>query len=379
MLVIIHYDEIGLKGQNRPYFERILAENINHALPDSIVKRKYGRLVCEVSSDRGKVIAKLSILPGISSFSFAQKAKLDLVDIKQVAVKSLAGREFKTFKVDTQRSNKTFPVKSPEVNSTVGEIIIAKTGKKVSIKSPEATVRIEICEKEAYVYCDRFDGVGGLPVGSSAKVVSLLSGGIDSPVASFMMMKRGCRVVLLHIYNDTLVSTEVKEKILKISRTLAGIQGSTKLYIVPFSKIQAQIIANTLAKYRMIVYRRFMMRIANEIAQIEKAKAIVTGDSIGQVASQTIENIACIHAAAAIPVLSPLVGMNKGEITQLAKKIGTYEGSILPYPDCCSFMIAEHPETKGRIGDIERMERVIEDCEKLIQGAIASSEIINLT
>lgn len=207
-----------------------------------------------------------------------------------------------------------------------------------------------------------------------SRLVSSLSGGIDSPVASFLMIKMGCEVIFVHIHNRT-KTKGVKGKIEKIVNQLDKFQGSSKLYIIPFGKLQRKIIMNILSKFRMIIYRRFMMRILNEVAKKENAKGVVTGDSLGQVASQTLENLNCTYDASELPVFTPLIGMNKEEIVKLAKKIKTYEYSIQPYPDCCSFMIAKHPRTKGRIKNIKRMEKLIENKRELVQECVERAEI----
>ncbi len=213
--------------------------------------------------------------------------------------------------------------------------------------------------KRNFLYTKKFNGVGGLPTGSSGKVVSLLSGGIDSPVASFLMIKRGCNTIFVHFHNRTINSEQALSKIRKIVEVLTKFQGKSKLYVVPFERLQLEIIRNVPSKYRMIVYRRFMLKIANYIAERENAKAIVTGDNLGQVASQTIENLNTIYRISALPIFSPLIGLNKREIVDLAKKIGTYEYSILPYQDCCSFMISPHPVTRSDPKMIERFEEHI--------------------
>jgi thiamine biosynthesis protein ThiI len=204
-----------------------------------------------------------------------------------------------------------------------------------------------------------------------------LSGGIDSPVASYLMMKRGCKVVFVNIYNQTQVDRSVLSKIDKIVNELTKFQGKSRLYVVPFANIQKQIIMNVPSKYRMVIYRRFMFRIMNLISQKEKTKAFVTGDSVGQVASQTLENINSIYDASELPILCPLIGMNKEEIIEISKFIGTYEHSIIPFPDCCSFMIAQHPETKSRLDDIKKIEENIENIDELVASCVEEAEVRN--
>lgn len=380
-VIVIHYSEIGLKGKNRDFFEQALMKNLRKLLGENVKKvyRRYGRIVSELSEkfDAEKVKNTLSLTPGVSNFAFAKKVVLDTEKIKKASIELLKQKKFETFKIEASRSNKKFSLTSRQINEIVGETVVEGLGKGVDLKNPDLTVYIEICEKEAFTYTEKYHGIGGLPVGTSGKVIASLSGGIDSPIASFLMMKRGCNIVFVHIFNKTMAGRSVLKKIYKIVDRLSKIQLGAKLYIVPFEKIQKEIIAKVPAKYRMIVYRRFMMKILNEIAKKEGAKAIVTGDNLGQVASQTLENLTCIYEAADLPVLAPLIGMNKGETIAIAKKIGTYEYSIIPYPDCCSFIIAKHPETKARLKDVLEMEKKIENPSKLTKESVEKSEVKN--
>ena len=378
-VIVVHYSEIGIKGRNRSFFENKLVENIKGSLKGEIkeVYKRYGKIICELEKNvnSNKIINRLSKIPGISSFMFAKKALLDLNEIKVVALNILKDKDFDTFRISTSRSNKSFEKNSQEINRIIGEHIVKSLDKKVLLKDPDIDLHIEISEKEAFVGYEIFKGIGGLPVGSSGKLICSLSGGIDSPVAGFLMMKRGCKIIFVHIYNSTQTREALLSKIEDIVRKLAEIQLSAKLYIIPFGNIQRQIIAKIPSKYRMIVYRRFMFRIINEIGKKEKARGVVTGDSIGQVASQTIENLSCIYDASDLPVFSPLIGMNKDEIVNLAKWLGTYEYSIKPYPDCCSFMIAKHPETKANLDKIKDLEKSIEDIDKLIKDCILRAKV----
>lgn len=371
-MILIHYGEIGIKGKNRAAFENCLVRNIRKALKGEIVKirREYGRIIVEEKEDANLnfIRERLSKIPGIENFSFVTVASPDIEDIKEKAFHIAKKASFSTFRIAARRASKNFPYTSMKVNEIVGEEIRKKLGKKVDLENPDLTIFIEIGDKEAYVYKEKLKGIGGLPVGSQGKVVALLSGGIDSPVASWLMMKRGCSVFFVHFYNENLVASP--KKIEEIIEKLTEYQMESKAYFIPFGRIQYDIVANVAAKYRMIIYRRVMARVAEKIANREGAKAIVTGDSIGQVASQTIDNILCIYAASKLPVLPPLIGMDKKEIIEMAKKIGTYEYSIKAYDDCCSFMVAKHPATKANLQDIEKMEERIEmDIEKIMEKA----------
>lgn len=374
--VVIHYGEIGIKGKNREFFEKKLVENIKKALGRNGkgVYRRYGRIVAEVE-DFEKAKETLKKIPGIEYFSFAFRVENEIEKIKEKVVEILREKSFETFKIETKRSYKQFPFNSLEVNKIVGEEVVNTLGKKVSLKNPEITVHIEICERESFVYTEKFAGIGGLPVSTGGRVISLLSGGIDSPVASFLMLKRGCKVIFVHFFNRTINTEATLSKIKNIVKKLTEFQLNSKLYLIPFEEIQTEIIKNIPSKYRMIIYRRFMTRIANLILEKEKAKAIVTGDNLAQVASQTLENLSRIYEVSSFPVLSPLIGMDKKEIIELAKKIGTYEISILPYQDCCSFMIAPHPATKSKKEEIEKLEKNL-NVEKLVENAFKNSKIM---
>ncbi len=349
MIYVVHYGEIALKGKNRDVFERKLMSNIKRKT-GARVKRRYGRVIVESDDE---ISERLRKIPGIKYFAKAVVCDLDIEEIKKVALNVVG--EVSSFKVETKRSNKNFPLTSLEVNKVVGEFVRKEKGLAVDLKNPDKVIYVEIGEKECFVYTEKIPGIGGLPCGVSGKVVAQISGGIDSPVAAFLTMKRGAEVVAAHFFNQTLHSPQVRKKILDLAKKLSEYH-RIKLYMVPFEEVQREIIRVIPAKYRMIVYRRSMMRMSNTIAKKEGAKAVVTGDSLSQVASQTLDNIKVIYAASDLPVLPPLIGFDKEETIELAKKIGTYEISILPYEDCCTLMVAKHPETRAKLEDVERME-----------------------
>lgn len=380
MYVVVHYSEIGLKGENRIFFEKKLAENLKSQLKlngSGKVLRRYGRLIIEYNKKiRESLLAeKLRFVPGVSSFSFAKKTSHDIKEIKKTVLDLISDKKFDSFRVTARRSNKRFPLSSQEINEKVGETVRKKAHKKVDLKNFDLNIYLEITEKETYVYTRKNHGISGLPVGSSGKVICSLSGGIDSPVASFMAMKRGLKVVFAHIKSANQLARKTSGKIENLVEQLAVIQGPSKLYIVPFEDIQEVIINKIPSKYRMILYRSFMMRIMERVCEKEGAGAIVTGDSIGQVASQTIPNLACIYDKVKMPVLSPLIGMNKEEIIEIGKKIATYSISSLPYPDCCSFMIAKHPSTKTSLSLVREMEKSIGNRKKLVSDCLRKVEV----
>lgn len=381
--IVIHYAEIGLKGKNRKLFEEQLISNIKTALSDQkveAVKRTSGRLLVILGpkSDLEQVSDRLSRVFGIAHFSPAVQVKADFDEIKKAALEVAQNLEWDTFKVATKRSQKDFPMTSMEVSRDVGEYVLENTkGKKVKIKNPDLEIMIEIVEKNAYVFAEKISAPGGLPVGSSGKIVSLLSGGIDSPVSSWMLAKRGCEVIFVHFHSVPQTERASVEKVKELAEKLSKWQIKTKVYLVPFLDIQKEIVKETKGDYRVVLYRRFMYRIAEAVAKTENAKALVTGEAVGQVASQTLENIAAINDAITIPVLRPLIGMDKSEIIDRAQAIDTYELSIVPHGDCCSLFIPRHPVTRGKI-DVARVEEAKLDVDGLIENAISNTEIIEL-
>ena len=378
--IIIHYDEIGLKGKNQKFFIGRLIGNIQklYAKVDSAkniqVKKGEGKII--ISGNIGKDdFDKMALLPGISNFAPAIVCGTDLEAIKQAANQIVQTYQPKTFKIETTRSYKQFELDSQELSREVGGYVLAGSRDlNVDLHKPELTVKIELAKIQTCVLGKKEQGIGGLPVGTAGKVICLLSGGIDSPVAASQIMKRGAQVVFAHFHNQTINKKGVENKIKNIVRRLAQIQGESTLYIIPFADLQKQVIAGIPADLRMIVYRRLMFRIAERLAVNEKARALVTGDSLSQVASQTLENLEVIYSASNMLKLAPLIGMNKIEITNLAKKIGTYDVSVEPYEDCCSLLIAKHPETRARLEDVLKAEGNL-DVEGLIKEAVINSQL----
>ena len=371
--VIIHYNEITLKGGNRPFFERVLMSNIKEFIKETEYNNIYkdgGKIVIEIISEGEQTLVRLQKIkealkniPGISNFYFAVSEKKDLERINKKTVKLLQDylktEDKKTFKIEARRSDKKFDLKSPQINAKVGEYVLENTKLTVDVHHPDIEVVVEIGQKNCYIYFEKTSGIGGLPIGTTGKLISLISGGIDSPVASYMMNKRGAKIIFIHFKNKTINNTG-DDKIKNLVKGLSRFQGRSKLYIIPFEEFQKEIIAKIPSKNRMIIYRRIMFKLAEMIAKRENAKGFVTGDSLSQVASQTLENIGVIYNSANLPIFPPLIGMNKQEIIDLAVKIGTYETSILPYQDCCSFLIAKHPETKAKLEDIVKQEEILE-------------------
>jgi tRNA uracil 4-sulfurtransferase len=348
-----------------------LVENIKRRSIFSEVRRRYGKIICESKEDKGEIEKVLKKVPGIENFSFGLECELDFEKIKKCVLKIIEGKKFESFKINSKRTYKKFNMTSQELNEKIGEIIY-NSGKKVKMKNPDLEIFIEIGESGVQVYTEKIKGVGGLPVGVSAKVVCSLSGGIDSPVAAYMIMTRGCEPFFVHFWNKEVGGEEVLEKIKKLVGKIKEFGGRGKLIVVPFDDLQKEIIKKTPSEDRMILYRRYMMKILNRIAEKEKAKGIVTGDNVGQVASQTLENLNLIHGVAEKTVLSPLIGFSKQKIIEVAKQIGTYDISIEKGEDCCSFMISSSPSTKGSLRKIEGYEGEIsqEEIEKAISQRI---------
>lgn len=378
--VVIHYGEIAIKGKNRSLFEKKLVKNIEYSLNKtgySSIKRIYGRIIIELNkkSNPKELEEKLKKIPSIYNFSFAYSTDLALKKIEEKLLKIAKDYTNNTFSIRAKRSNKGFKYNSQELNEILGELLVKKLNMKVNLDNPEITFFIEITEKQAFIFTEKIKGLAGLPVGISGNLVSLISGGIDSPVAAYKMMKRGCNIIFVHFQNQTAMKEGTKDKVTKLVKVLSAYQPSTLLYIIPFEDIQKEIIKIVQSKYRMIIYRRVMFRIAEKIAEKTKARGLVTGDSLGQVASQTLKNLNVIYKSTNLPVFSPLIGMDKEEIIEEAKRISTFDISILPYQDCCSFLVAEHPETRADLATIEKIETNLK-LSSLIDESIKKAKII---
>jgi thiamine biosynthesis protein ThiI len=373
---VIHYSEIGLKGRNRPFFEKMLAENVRRLLSgivDSKVRRIQGRLVLPLNgADLQRVEEGLMKVFGISWFTFATIAEPNVESIGRTVVEeaSQVVKPGEPIKVEVKRADKSFPATSLELSRILGRMLVEKLGVSVSLKNPSKKIYVEVLSKEAYVFTEKKRGLGGLPVGSSGRVLSLLSGGIDSPIASYLMMKRGCRVSYLHFHPFHDNAEAENSKIMEIVRKLLPYSGETTVTFTPSYEFQIATV-NVPAKYDLILFRRFMFKVAERIAEAEGAKALVTGESLAQVASQTLENIVAASRGLRIPVFRPLIAFDKEEIVNVAKKIGTYELSIKPYKDCCS-IIARHPETRAKLEIVEKLERQI-DLDSVVSRSIELS------
>lgn len=376
--VVVHYHEIALKGRNRPFFINRLVRNIESATADLPVKRVVplpGRLLVELGDGAAwpRLRERLSKVAGIANFSPTQRVELDIDSLSEKVVAAVSERRFQSFRITTRRANKRFSLNSMEIDREVGARVKAATGARVNLTSPETIIYIEILPREALFYFEKLEGIHGVPVGTAGRVAALLSGGIDSPVAAYRMMKRGCRVDFIHFHSVPFLSRASQQKVKEIIDVLTAYQYRSRLYLVAFGDLQRQIMLAAPAPLRVILYRRFMMRIATALARHRRARALVTGESLGQVASQTLDNIAVIETAAGLPVLRPLIGMDKSEITCQAREIGTYEISILPDQDCCQLFIPTHPATRSRLNEVQEAERRLET-DQLMQTAVEDVE-----
>jgi thiamine biosynthesis protein ThiI len=385
---IVHYHELALKGRNRDFFEHRLIGNIRTSLRDlgaTRIESLRGRLRVALlpSISDHAVKERLSTVFGIANFSVAQRVPLNLVnpdldELTRGIGDAVVQRTFDTFRVTAKRADKRLTLTSMDVERIVGQYVRDLTGKSVHLSSPDLTIYIELLAKDAYYYLDKWEGPGGMPVGVSGTVACLISGGIDSPVAAYRMMKRGCNALFVHFSGRPLVSRASEEKVRELVHILTTHQYSTKLFIVPFGETQREIVAQAPAPYRVVLYRRLMVRIACELALADRCWALVTGDSLGQVASQTPENLAVIEEAAELPILRPLIGMDKLEITNQAQRIGTFTTSIEPDQDCCSLFVPAHPSTKTRLDDIRRIERSL-DIGTLVKQSRDKAEVSEFT
>lgn len=373
--IVAHYHEINLKGNNRGWFENHLHQNVAalmRGLNCESVQRFAGRLLITLRQDSPleEITLRLKTAFGIANFALAWEVPADYEAIKEGIAALIPTRAFQTFRIDARRGTKDFPMNSMQLNQQLGGFVQDLTKAAVRMENPDAIFFVEIVSGRAFLYFSKNPGAGGLPSGTGGKVLCLLSGGIDSPVAAFRMMRRGCRVQFVHFHSFPHTTVESQEKVRRILRVLSRYQQESQLCLVPFADLQREIVAYAPPSMRVVLYRRFMMRIAQAVAQSEKASALVTGDSLGQVASQTLENIRTISETVTLPVFRPLIGDDKEEIVRVAREIGTYDISIVADQDCCSLFIPKHPETMSRIEQAQIAEQQL-DVPRLVREAMA--------
>jgi tRNA uracil 4-sulfurtransferase len=385
--LLVHYNEIALKGRNRRFFEEKLVDALRIALWGQgwkRVKRLFGRLLVEF--EEGVEIAweevrlRVSRVFGVSNFSPALLAPLDIEKIEAVlgeALESVAGTGPRSFAIVARRPNKSFPLNSSEVGRRLGRMVQERTGWTVSLDAPDLPIHVYILDTEAFISFDRTAGPGGMPAGTAGKVLCLISGGIDSPVAALRLLRRGAIVDYVHFHSFPHTSAA---SIDKVKETVAAIQlhrGRSLLHVVPFADLQRRIVASCPEPLRVLLYRRFMMRTAEAIARREGALALVTGESLGQVASQTLENLAAIERAVSLPVLRPLIGMDKLEIVREAQENGTFEISIRPHEDCCGFLMPKNPATRSTAEELAAAEGPF-DAKAEVEALLAAAEVVEI-
>ena len=377
--IVVHYQEIALKGNNRPWFVSRLARNLRTATKGAGVREVrvlMGRLelVLEDGADWERVRARVENVFGVANFARARSAPLDIEAIAQQILEDLGDRETETFRVSVRRADKRFPLTSPEMEREIGGRIKDARGWRVDLGNPALTIHVEALTDEAFYYFGKEPGAGGLPAGTSGRVACLLSGGIDSPVAAWRMMRRGCRVIFVHFHSYPILSRASQEKARELVNVLTKFQYDSRLYLVPFGEIQQKVVLAVAPPLRVVIYRRLMMRITEAIGRRNRAQALVSGEVVGQVASQTLENLSSIDEVVKMPVLRPLIGMDKDEITAAAQRLGTYEISIIPDQDCCTLFTPRHPATKARRWEVERAEQGL-PIEEIVNGAVAAAVV----
>ena len=375
---VVHYDEIGLKGKNRVRFEDRLVNNLRAALRDVgpvRIRRLYGRIAVELSEETSsrEVGKRLRRVFGVAYSMPTIVTEPSLDALKGATTRALDGAPpSRSFAVKCRRADKEFPHNSMDVQRDLGAHIQKLTGWRVHLDAPEVTFRVEIVNDTVFLGFGRIPGPGGLPTGVAGRVVCLLSGGIDSPVAAYRLQRRGAVASYVHFHSHPHTNRESIEKVRELACRVQSLGLTGRLYEIPFAPLQREIVASTPEALRVILYRRFMLRAAAAIAQRERALALVTGESLGQVASQTLENLSTIDAVSPIPVLRPLIGMDKVEIIDEAKRVGTFELSIEPHDDCCSFLMPANPATRSRVTDLERAESAFDvaaETAKLLEAA----------
>ncbi len=377
--ILIHYHELGLKKDNKSWFEKIFQKNIRKHLGELEFKNinTYASRVFIYGVNEKKWSLyqnKLKNVMGLKNATLMQKIDADLEKIKFIAKKISTNLNFKSFRITTKRQDKGFKFTSHQINQMIGAAVQEKTNKPVSLKNSDLNIIIEIVRGQAFVGNKKIEGYGGLPNGACETAVSLLSSGIDSPAASFQILKRGVKIIYIHFHSSPATNKQSIDNCKQIVDTLSNYQVNSELYLYPILDIQKKIMKQIDDKFWVIMFRRVMVKLSCMLADELKAKALITGENIGQVSSQTLSNIHAISSISHLPILRPLSGHNKEEIIKIAKDIGTYEYSIAPHQDCCSFFLPLHPELKSNVKAIEKMEKKM-DLNKLYNEAINNREV----
>ena len=377
--VVVHYKELALKGKNRPWFIQLLVRNLQVALAGlhvAAVRSIMGRIEIELADDTpwDEVRARLRRVFGIANFSAANRGPHDFAALAAAILADLGDRDAASFRVSATRADKRLPFTSPQAEREVGGLIKQAKGWRVDLERPALTIHLELLSDGAFYFFGKEAGAGGMPTGTGGRVACLLSGGIDSPVAAYRMMRRGCSVLLVHFHSYPILSRASQEKVREIAALLTKHQLRSRLLLVPFGELQQQVVLAVPPALRVVIYRRLMLRIAERFARKAHARALVTGEVIGQVASQTLENMTAIAQATRLEILRPLVGMDKDEIAAEAGKIGTFPISIIPDQDCCTLFTPKHPATRVRLSDVEAAEQAL-PIDAMIASASAAAVV----
>jgi thiamine biosynthesis protein ThiI len=383
--ILIRFGEISTKGRNRRKFVDMLKRNIREVLsdcPNLVYQGTRDRLYIHLNDeDHEVIIERLKPIFGIQSFSLAIKCESDISMIKKMALQAVNSmyQPNDTFKVTAKRADKQFPLDTNELNYQIGSYVLINTENlTVDVKNPTINLRVEVRSEATYLTCYDYKGAGGLPVGSGGKAMLLLSGGIDSPVAGYMSLKRGVELEVIHFFSPPYTSERAKQKVIDLTRQLTTFGGKINLHIVPFTAIQEKIQEQVPENYTMTSTRRMMLKIADQMREKQQALALITGESLGQVASQTLESMVAINDVTSTPIIRPLITMDKTEIIEISKEIGTHDISIRPFEDCCTIFTPANPKTKPKLEKVSRFESFV-DFDKLVTEAVNNTETIVVT
>ena len=389
-IFIVRCGEVALKGMNKPYFERMLVERIGKRLKAAglsgiDVRRHEGLIFARAPKelDKDAIVKEISKVFGVASISPAVECESDMDKIGEKAVEYMTEliekKGVKTFKVEAKRADKAFPVKSPDIARRIGASVLKGCKVlKVDVHNPDVYLFVDVRREETFIYQQKIAGFGGLPLGTNGKGLVLLSGGIDSPVAAWLMAKRGMLIEAVHFHSYPYTSPRAQEKVEELAKIVASYCGRFKMHVINILPIQEQIVQNCPEAETTILVRRFMMRIAERIAEKNGCMMLITGENLGQVASQTAESLVVTDASVSMPVMRPLIAMDKVDIMEKAEEIGTFETSIQPYEDCCTVFLPPHPVTKPRLSRIEESESRL-DVEGLVSAAVESEEIVDIS
>ena len=377
--VVVHYKELALKGRNRPWFVKVLIKNLRVALADfdiTSIRSVMGRVEINLGTATlwESVRERISHVFGIANFSYGARAPYDFQALAFSILRDLGDRHPASFRVSARRADKRLPFTSPQIERGVGGLIKEAKGWHVDLDDAALTIHLEVMSDHAFYFFGKEPAAGGMPTGTGGRVACLLSGGIDSPVAAYRAMRRGCSVLLIHFHSYPILSCASQEKVREIAALLTKYQFRSRLVLVPFGELQQQVILSVPTKLRVVIYRRLMLRIAEQIARSWRARALVTGEVIGQVASQTLDNLTTIAGATTMEILRPLVGMDKDEIIAQADQLGTFPISIVPDQDCCQLFTPRHPATRSSLADVADAEQALPVAE-MVATAVAAAAV----